>query len=148
MVLVLWRFNLLPKRWKTKKVENRILLTIHRHLLTRLAGLFKYVTVSSAHHFQKADVAQPSLELCERKSLNLQASGWGKIRGLIKTAEINLTDFSWNELGSSQICAPPAELQGEKASWCRKGDGDGDILHQHSCCQSHLCAFRNRSFCI
>lgn len=49
------------------------------YLLAHLAVLGKYGIISSAHHFQKADVAQPFLEFCEISSLNGLVSGPGKI---------------------------------------------------------------------
>lgn len=47
------------------------------YVLAHLAVLVKYRIISSAHYFQKADVAQPFLEFCKLNSLNGLVSGPG-----------------------------------------------------------------------
>lgn len=61
------------------EAEHRVLLGTY--LLAHLAVLIKYGIISSAHHFQKADVAQPFLEFCEINRLNGLVSGPGTING-------------------------------------------------------------------
>lgn len=60
------------------EAEHGVLLRV-RICLHILLYWFNMVFISSAHHFQKADVAQPFLEFCKINSLNGLVSGPGKI---------------------------------------------------------------------